>query len=483
MTFSGLLEGGRDGRIRWIALALLFVVSLPAVTPRFYASDEIQYFAYLRSLWFDRDLSFDNEYRHFYDRGIARAHGFHRTFLELTTETGLRFNFGTLGSAILWAPFYAVGDAAARAMRALGAPVAVDGFSRPYLAAVTYGSAVYGFLAICLSVVSARRLLGAGHLAGLVVWLGTPLLFYMYLAAGFAHATSAFAVALFLGLWLVVRDTWSLRGLTALGAAAALMVMVREQDVFFVVGPALDFTWSIVAAFRRGDHAGARALLQRLAIGAGVALVCYLPQVGTYLVLYGHIGPAPEIAGKMVWHAPHAASVLLSPGHGLLVWTPLVVLSLAGLAWFAVTGAGLPDAARGRRIGICLLAMFLAQVYVSGSVESWTAAGAFGQRRFVGTTILLVIGLAAAFRVAAGRFPRPAVQVVIAVCVWWNLGLMAQFGTGMMDRQRLEPARNAYTMFAVLPRILPDLAYRYVFDRSSFYENAARYRDATISTP
>ena len=53
----------------WVFLVLVFIVSLPAVTVRFYASDEIEYFAYLRSMWFDGDLSFDNEYRYFYDRG------------------------------------------------------------------------------------------------------------------------------------------------------------------------------------------------------------------------------------------------------------------------------------------------------------------------------------------------------------------------------------------------------------------------------
>ena len=37
----------------WVFLVLLFVLSLPAVTVRFYASDEIEYFAYLRSMWFD----------------------------------------------------------------------------------------------------------------------------------------------------------------------------------------------------------------------------------------------------------------------------------------------------------------------------------------------------------------------------------------------------------------------------------------------
>src|ERR1700682_1954540 len=95
------LRGVELRRSGWLLLVLLFVVSLPAVTPRLYASDEIEYFAYLRSLWFDHDLSFENEYRYFYDRGIARSYGFHETFLELTTQTGRRLHFGTIGSALL----------------------------------------------------------------------------------------------------------------------------------------------------------------------------------------------------------------------------------------------------------------------------------------------------------------------------------------------------------------------------------------------
>jgi hypothetical protein len=83
----------------------LFLVTLPAVNMRLYASDEVQYFAFLRSLWFDRDLSFDNEYRALYDRGVAQFAGFRETHLETVTETGRRLNFGTLGPAILWAPF------------------------------------------------------------------------------------------------------------------------------------------------------------------------------------------------------------------------------------------------------------------------------------------------------------------------------------------------------------------------------------------
>ena len=76
----------RFAALAWVAI---FLLSLPLVTPRIYASDEVQYFSYLRSLWFDRDVSFENEYTHFYASGIARSDGFRETFLERTTEAGV----------------------------------------------------------------------------------------------------------------------------------------------------------------------------------------------------------------------------------------------------------------------------------------------------------------------------------------------------------------------------------------------------------
>jgi hypothetical protein len=47
--------------------------------------------------------------------------------------------------------------------------------------------------------------------------------------------------------------------------------------------------------------------------------------------------------------------------------------------------------------------------------------------------------------------------------------LVAAFGMHRMDRQRLTLADNARTVFLQLPREAGSIAWRYVFDRSSFY--------------
>lgn len=444
-----------------VALVAAFALTLPAVTPRIYSSDEVQYFSYLRSLWFDRDVSFENEYRHFYERGFADAAGFHETLLERETPAGRRINFGTIGCALLWAPFYAVADAGARLARSFGSNVAIDGFSQPYVAAVAYGSAFYGFAAILLSIAAARRLTGTGLLAGIIVWLGTPLLFYMYVAPPMSHACSAFAVALFVTVWLRARKDWSVRWMVALGASAALMAMVREQDVFFALGVVFDFA----LALRKGE--GTREKVTGVLAAIAAFALTYVPQLLAYQALNGHPSPSRLVTRKMSWYAPHALQVLGSPEHGFLLWTPLAVLSLAGLGFLAFRSKS-EDA---RIVGRASLIMVALQVYVSGSVESWTVAGAFGQRRFVALTILLVIGLAAVRRAVPAGVPRTTVTVFSALAVWWNIALMAQFATRLMDRQRLDLGRNAYHAFVTLPRMAPDLVYRYFADRESFYES------------
>ena len=497
-------------RREFAALLAAFVLSLPAVTARIYASDEVEYFSYLRSLWFDHDVSFDNEYRYFYDHDVARAEGFHATFLEDETDAGRRRNFGTIGCALLWSPFYAAGDLTARVLRAAGRPVPVDGFSRPYVAAVAYGSAVYGFLAVLLSIGAARRLLspdggspdlkvgptaavldrtaptaaaldraapdvtvgpraavtpgvGAASIAGgALVWVGTPLLFYMYVAPPMSHACSAFAVALFVTVWLHARRTWSVPQVVALGLAAALMAMVREQDVFFVVGPALDFLLTHAAAGRDRVR-----VLGAAAAGCVAFAIGFLPQLIAYQRLNGYMRPSRLVTRKMTWSAPHAAEVLFSPAHGYVFWTPLAVLGIAGLLILAVRRRG--DV---QRVAILALLMVLVQVYIGGSVESWSVAGAFGQRRFVALSILLGIGMAALWETARAAGWRAPLAVVVVLCVWWNLALTALFGTGLMNRKQLELGQNAYDVFVTIPRMAPQLAYRYLVNRDSYYRSA-----------
>ena len=441
---------------RLLAVGLLALLTLPAVTARIYASDEVEYFAFVRSLTFDRDLSFENEYQYFHEAGAGGA-GFQETFLgDRYTRAGRRLNFGTIGPALLWMPFYLAGH-----LIAVGLGEAQDGYSQTYITAVALGSAVYGWLAILLAASIAERWFGRGLGAGVAVLVGTPLLFYMYVAPPYSHACATFAVTFCLWTWLRVRDTWSWRGVVCLGLTVGLMATMRDQAGLFAIGPALDFVrWAV----KRRDWSRALSLVVS---GTAATLIAYSPQLFASRAINGYFGPDESVGNKMSWLSPHALSVLFDLRHGWLLWTPLAVLSLVGLILIA-SGHIRTRIEDGRWLGLCLLAVALLQIYINGAVESWTVAGSFGQRRFVELTPLLILGLAA----LTSFSPRPGRWIVwglTAVCVWWNLGLLLQFGTHRMDRQQLTLGHNARQTFVELPREAPSLAWRYLTNRSSFY--------------
>src|SRR6185503_7435193 len=120
---------------------------------------------------------------------------------------------------------------------------------------------------------------------------------------------------------------------------------------------------------------------------------------------------------------------LFDPAHGLFVWAPLLLLAAGGLALAVVRGR------RDEPVPLALAAAFLLQIWINGSVESWTQAGAFGSRRFVAATPLLAWGLAALLAAVLPRVSRRAVAAGLFAFAWWNVSLMVQFGLKLMDRQ------------------------------------------------
>ena len=267
----------------------------------------------------------------------TRDPAFRATFLEPATETGRRRNFGTIGSRILWAPFYAVADAGVRVARALGSTVEADGYSPPYVAAVCLrlGGATAcwrccsrwcaarrvleaaGLLAPAAAAVAGRRGRRARHAAALL----------HVRRAGLSHASSAFAVALFIFAWLGVRDRWTPGGLVVLGAlAGADGHGPRAGRVLRRRAGASTSRGAVVAASAGGARVGPR----RCGRGGWRACV-YLPQAAAYLALNGRLGPSHLVEPQDDVDARRTrSSVLFSPEHGFFFWTPLALLAIAG---------------------------------------------------------------------------------------------------------------------------------------------------------
>lgn len=424
-----------------LILVGLFVLLLPLATPRVYATDEVQYYVYLRSLRFDGDLDFANDYREFAQRnprsGIAEG------LLQpnrIRQKTGLYGNIAPVGSAIMWAPFFLLADGLVHLANAAGAKIPADGFSWPYINAVCYASALYGFLGVVLSYRLARQYVSqfAATLATVAIWLATPLVFYMFIQMPFAHATGLFLVALFLTIWHTTRSAAgrSWRAWLALGLVGALMTITREQLGLFLLAPAIEALAMYAGLLRRSGGLIAAA---NLAVRHSVLVVAFViglaPQIAVYQILNGEPRPASEVSGKLNLCSPHMLDTLidLDPApdfwcsgetvaglkplaRGAMVWSPVLALALPGLAllW-----------RRDRLLAVVLGMLFLAQTYINGAFgTTWHLSGAFGFRRLIECTPLFVVGLALLIDRVKERFGPGWVVLPVLLLIGWNAGLV-----------------------------------------------------------
>ena len=437
-------------------VVLAWLLTLPLVTPKIRGADEIEYFSYLRSMAFDRDLEFGNEYRHFYQRDPEGLAGFSATFLDrLEPQTGRHINFAPLGSALLWSPFYLLAHLGVLAARGAGSAVAADGFSAPYVAAACYASWLYGGLGL-LVIHDALRRFGrvadadAGWATAALLW-ASPLLYYMTIAPGFSHATSVFAVAALVWTTLSAREASGQARWMAVGAWGGIAALVREQDALFLAVP---LGLVVADAARAGKW---RAAAWRAAVTVATAVAVFVPQLFVYRALNGAFGPSRLVTRKMTYSSPHFVEVLLDPGHGLFVWAPVLLVAAVALAAVTVRR-------RDAVAGVLLLALLL-QAWINGSVESWTQAGAFGSRRFVGATVVFAWGLAAVVALLRARVGPVACAAALVLCAWWNVSLMIQFGLRLMDRQGLEWPRVAVNQVTEVPPRAARAAWLFVTDR------------------
>lgn len=429
-----------------VTFLIASAVTLALVSTKIRGADEIEYYSHLRSAVFDRDLDFTNEYEHFYNANPQGLLAFKETFLDRREpKTGRPINFAPIGSAVAWSPFYFAAHALVR-NGVLRGPA--DGFSPAYAGAVAYGSSLLAILGFLLAYQALKRYLGLTEglslISVLAVWFGTPAFYYMTVAPAFAHAPAIFAVSLLFLLWLRAREKDGVFDWVLMGLVAGLAMLIREQDALFLIAPGLDLGFRLL----KGDVK--RALERGVAV-IGAAIVVFAPQFLVYQALNGSFGPTELVQRKMDFASPHFLDVLVSPAHGLLPWTPLLLVPFLGLvrALFRLGATG-----------VFIAAALLAQVYINGSVLSWHQAGAFGSRRFVDSSILFVIGFAFALMAVTPRTQK----LLVALAIWWNLSLMMQFGLKLMDRQKLDWPGVAIRQVTAVPQRILDTMKLYFTD-------------------
>lgn len=321
-----------------------------------------------------------------------------------------------IGAGLAMAPFFAAGWGA-EIVAARVAGRAPDAFGLVPQVAYAGGAVAYGLLAFWASYRTCRRLpgAGAGPAAGavLALILASPAAFYVFLHPAMAHAPSLGLAAVLVLVWWRAWESAGapappaagLGGLAALGGLAGFLVLIRYQNVVFVLLP---LALLLRLARRRG---GAPALAVAMAsgmmaLGAAVPLAVaavFLRRGGE--PLFGAAGDGTAAAGSVTLAqnrfdlaSPHFFDALLSCQHGAFYWTPVLALGAAALLWAAARHGW------ARPLG----AVLAASVYLVGCLAggtNWSGDNAFGMRYLVESVPLLAPPLA--WAITASRPAAP----------------------------------------------------------------------------
>jgi hypothetical protein len=454
-------------RYEWI-IFLLFLVTLPLANP-WVRGDGVGYYAYARAPLIEHSLDFSHDYQaanQSFREDRVDANG--EPLERFRTRTGHLDNHFTVGPAMLWAPFLLVAHAGVLIARALGSEVAADGFSAPYRYAMAVGTCAYGFVALLLSYHLTRKYSSPlwAFLACVAIWWASSLPVYMYFNPSWSHAHSAFAVALFLWYWDATRGSRSIAQWVILGLTTGLMLNVYYANLMAVSVLVAEGVGKYAAVFRRKQSMGKESLdlTKRYLLFGLVVCVSLLPTFYSRWVVYG--GPFETGYVKLrnfLWTSPALIEVLFSANHGLLAWTPLLAISLLGIALLA---RRMPE------VGVPLVAASLAFYLFFALYPDWTGISSYGNRFFVSLTPIFVIGLGVALEQFSRVFHRERVaasvsSLIVGIFVLWNLGLIYQWGTHLIPARGAISFREAtYNQVYVVPRQLTSQLRAYVFRRS-----------------
>jgi hypothetical protein len=415
------------------------VLMLGLFVPWVHGIDGTGYYAWLRSAVIDGDLDTADEYGHF-----DRLEPEWKNRFSLA-PTGRYANPFPIGPAMLWSPAFLVAHVLAPL---LGYPR--DGYSPPYIWAISLASVMFVLVGLLLLLQVARRWASpAAALWGIVaVWLASPLIFYQYAHPSMSHAADVLVNCFVVWWWSRMRIAlgrpwpWFVLGL-AIGVAGC----VRPQNLWLAAASMLGSTMTFISDQRpqsrdvglpriRGVSAQRGARLASPILASFVPLVLglllgFAPQLLVWWYVFGT--PLIDVR-EAAYGSPHRldlrnlhlVEVLFSSNRGLFVWSPLLLP--ASLAWLTLWRYD-------RHLSGFLLVNALGQLVVVAAFPNWSGGASFGARLLLGLIPFWGLNLAAGFEWLRRRgTPAFAFAFVSGAFAVWNVLLLAQYALNLLPR-------------------------------------------------
>jgi hypothetical protein len=324
---------------------------------------------------------------------------------------GLLFNRYTYGVALMILPFFLVVH-----WISLLFHLPSDGYAALYGSAIVLAAVTYCYLGLYLI----YRILSR-HFGKTVVWitlgvifLGSNLFYYTVGQAGMSHIYSFFLFACIIYLTPRFIANPGLQNSFFIAIPLALGVLIRPTNlamglflIFYDVGSFNDLKQRI----RLFIHNPLSVIVLAL-----TGFVCWIPQMfywhattGDWIVYsYKYSWTGPETFAY--WKEPRIFRVLFGVRSGWLLYSPLMVLSLAGLILLIIK----------RRLHVWgILIIFTIILYLNSSWWVYTFPCGFGYRSFIEYYPLLCIPLAMMIeKITSGR-GRLKISILMCLLIFF----------------------------------------------------------------
>lgn len=299
------------------------------------------------------------------------------------TENGSWMIKYTMGLALLESPFFLAAH-----LYASKAGYPADGFSLPYQTAMYFAHFIYVLIGFIFLRKALLRLFSDKITACLLllVTAGTNYYAMAMLVRGITpiHALEFSLISLLLFLTILMHEAPSKKRAALLGLVFGFIVLVRPSDILIIIIPLM---WGVGSfkKFKEKILALIKGHIAEVLLFAAAAFAVLLPQMlywklvsGSYLLFSYNNNPGE---GFEFLH-PYIVQTLFSFRKGWLVYTPLMLFSIAGL-WSLYKN--------NRGLFMPVILFFILNIYLISSWSCWWYAGCFGQRALVDSYPVMLI--------------------------------------------------------------------------------------------
>ncbi len=310
-----------------------------------------------------------------------------------------------IGTSIMMAPWFGTGHLVAAVVGE-----EQDGLSWPYLILVNLGALFYAFLGLFFF----RKLLYDSEIGdALIAWLLLALLFatlvlqYTSIQPGWTHIYSFCCAILFYhsaNRFVAQHKTKYL----FIGAVLfALIVLIRPVNGLLLLGIPV-ILGPQLKAFVAGLKNQAPNLFAASCLGTAIVLI----QPLFWYLQTGHFVEWSYRSEGFHWDRPAFLQVFFSFRRGLFIYTPVLLLFLAGLGVLLF---------RQRHRALWALLYFFANSYVISAWWIWDYGGGFGQRPFIEHYPILFFVIALALQEIGPKIRRLSFAFIACCSVFTML--------------------------------------------------------------